>query len=115
MSTNKSLSVVNQEGLYYFSPLLGDGTFGEESVAKITYHQRKLQVEVVRPTTHTEKCRLCDAHKDYMFWFTLLTLPKGQGTSGMMRKCCPYPEGTEGKIPPHPSTGPGGISGGNSV
>jgi len=103
MSKNKGLPVVNTEDLYYFCPLLGDGTFGSLCVADIRYERKKHHVHVVRKATHAEQCRLCDANMHYMFWYVLLTIPKSQGASGMLMMCRPYTDGIKGMRLPYPT------------
>lgn len=102
MSENIGLPVVNKEGLYYFCPLLGDGTFGSLCVADITYKKGKHHVYTVRSASHAEHCRLCDAHEQYMFWYILLTISKNQGDSGMLMQCQRYKNGIIGIKLPYP-------------
>lgn len=103
MSRNKGLPVVNTEDLYYFCPLLGDGTFGNLCVAAISYKNKGHYVDIVRTASYAEQCRLCDAHTDYMFWYVLLTIPAKQGSSGMLMMCHPYAGDIKGMRLPYPA------------
>lgn len=112
---NIGVPVVNKEGYYYYCELSGNGIFGELCVADITCTPGKWLVKVIRPVTYRETCRLCDAHEKYIFGYTLVTIPKSQGASGMLLRCSPYGQGVSGRPLAYPNETKDTYQGGNCV